>query len=132
MRFASILAGTIAVFLTTSVAEAAKVASVEGKAQVSQGSGFSPLVSGATVNVGDKITVAAGGSVVIILDNGCPAMVKPGTVFAVPAAKSCSAAVPPQPDPGPVLPPLVGPAVIGGIAAAIIFSIDDNDGPVSP
>jgi hypothetical protein len=120
---------------------AASVSDFSGKVMVNKGDGFVPLVSGVSLNVGDKVLVGEGSFAVLAYEECAVSLSKPAVISVskdapcnVGALSDEAAVVTPAAYTGPAI---AAPLIIGGIGVAVVGTLlltgalnDDND-PVS-
>lgn len=110
----------------SSAASAATITSVTGGVSLSHGDGFKRVSSGASAHAGDTVMAGPSGSAEIVYDDGCRQKVDAGTTVVVSATSPCKSAGAPTDY-------ILGAAVVGGIAAGIVLTNNDDDNkPASP
>lgn len=120
---------------------AASVSDFSGKVMVNKGDGFVPLVSGASLNVGDKVLVGEDSFAVLAYAECAVSLSKPAVISVAKdapcnagASSDDAAVVTPAAYTGPVI---ATPLIVAGLGAVFVGTLfltgafkDDND-PVS-
>lgn len=112
--------------LMTSSASAATVTSVQGQTLVNRGQGFQPIVGSVQAGPGAQVVVNPGGQGQVSYPDGCSITVAPGDVYTITPASPCATGNTNAPGVNPLA---VGAVVLGGVAAAVVFS---QSGSASP
>jgi len=123
-----------------SAAHAATVNVTEGELFISRGNGFERVAGTAQVRVGDSVMAGEFGVGQITYANGCAVTVRPGTVVAIKAQASCTAAndwstnVDPASEGLSTGQILLGVAIAGGVGAGVyaLTQGGGDDKPASP
>lgn len=87
MRF---LTAASMLLLSASMASAATLSEINGRALVSKGAGFSPAAKGSALTPGDRIVVEGSGTAVVKFNDGCAHNLTSGTIFTVTKASPCT------------------------------------------
>lgn len=119
----------------------ASVSDFSGKVMVNKGDGFVPLVSGVSLNVGDKVLVGENSFAVLAYEECAVSLSKP-SVTSVAKDAPCNAGA--LPDEAAVVTPaaytgtgLAAPVIIGGFGVVVVGTLfltgafDDDNAPVS-
>ena len=120
-----------------SAAHAATVRVTEGELFISRGNGYERVAGTAQGHVGDSVMAGEFGVGQITYANGCAVTVRPGTVAAIEAQASCTAAhdwstnVDPASEGLSTGHILLGAAIAGGIGVGI-YALTRDDKPASP
>lgn len=86
----------VAALLTSTLAQAITVESIQGRVAINRGNGFQPLTATTNGNSGDRVMANPNSSAEIVYDNGCREKVEPGQVVTIKVEPPCAGLVPPN------------------------------------